>query len=140
MFRLAIAVALLSVAAGAVAAPLDAQPPAPGSSSAPAVKPAVSAEPDRLLPPLPPLASLPPSAAQEVEDDAAAPRGARRTRKPSHARTRAGKVLDTPIRMVVSEQSRAYLASASSKLDAVLQGADQDARAALDAASVTMPR
>jgi hypothetical protein len=140
MFRLAIALALLSVAHGAVAAPLDAQPPAPGSSSAPAVKPVASAEPDKLRPPLPPLASLPPSAAQEVEDDAAAPRGTRRTKKTAHARTRVGKVLDTPIRMVVSDQSRAYLASVSSKLDAVLQGAKQDVRGVSDAASVTMPR
>jgi hypothetical protein len=140
MFRLVISVALLSVAAGAVAAPPDAQPPAPGSSSAPAVKAAASAEPDKLLPPLPPLASLPPSAAQEVEDDATTQHGARRSKKPARSRTRTGKVLDTRIRTIVSEQSRAYLASVSSKLDAVLQGTDQDARAALDAASVTMPR
>jgi hypothetical protein len=42
--------------------------------------------------------------------------------------------------MVVSEQSRAYLASVSIKLDAVLQGDHQDAHAALDAAPVTMSR
>jgi hypothetical protein len=140
MLRLAIALSLLSVAHGVLAAPRDAQPPAPDSSSAPALKAVASAEPDKLLPPLPPLASLPPSAAQEVEDDAAPPRDSRRTKKTAHAHARAGKVVETRIRMVVSDESRAYLASVSSKLDAVLQVAKQDNHAASDSASVTTQR
>lgn len=143
MFRFAIALALLSASHGVLAAPpaADAQPSGAGPSAAPAAKSGLLAEPDRLMPPLPPLASLPPSAAQaaqETDDDASATRGGRRTKKASRARTRAGKPAETSIRMVVSPESRAYLASVSSKLDAALQGIPQDARPASDAGAVAM--
>lgn len=144
MFRFTIALALLhaSQCTFAASGSTDATPVAT-TAGAPAMKFVAPADPDKLLPPLPPLASLPTSAAQDVEDlkdDAPVPRGTHRSKKALRARAHSTKPAEIVVRTVVSPESRAYLASMSSKLDAVLRGTANDARSAADAVSVAMTR
>ncbi len=141
MLRLATAITLLAASQALFAAPpADAQS-ASGSTSSLATKP-VSAQPDQVLPPLPPLTSLPPSSAQEVTDAPAATpsRATRHSKKVARGAARSGRAVETTVRVVVSPESHAYLASVSDKLDAVLQGGAPSMRAAPDAASVAMAR
>jgi len=104
---------------------------------------AAPVDPDKLLPPLPPLASLPISAAQDVEDtkdEAPTTHGTHRSKKALRSRAHAVKPAEIVVRMVVSPESRTYLMSMSGKLDAVLRGTANDARSASDAVSVAMTR
>ncbi|MEX3955907.1 hypothetical protein [Trinickia sp. EG282A] len=142
MLRLATAVTLFAASQWLLAAPpADAQAAAAGSTTALASKP-VSAQPDQVLPPLPPLTSLPPSSAQEVTDSSSAspPRTTRHSKKMARVTPRPGKAAETTVRVVVSPDSHAYLASVSDKLDAVLQGGASSVHVTLDAASVAMAR
>lgn len=149
MFRFAMVFALFHASQGVFAAPVADATPAAAPAGAPAMKFVASADPDRLLPPLPPLASLPASAAQDVEevkgvgevrDEVPVPHGARRSKKVMHGRAHFARPPEIVVRIVVSPESRAYLMSMSSKLDAVLRGAASDARSAPDAVSVAMTR
>lgn len=143
MLRFTIALALLHASQCTFAAPGSTDATSVATAGAPAMKFVAPADPDKLLPPLPPLASLPTSAAQDVEDlkdDAPAPRGTHRSKKALRARAHSTKPAEIVVRTVVSPESRAYLASMSSKLDAVLRGTANDARSAADAVSVAMTR
>lgn len=144
MFRLTIALALLylSQSVFAAGATTDATP-ANTTAGAPAMRFVAPADPDKVLPPLPPLASLPTSAAQDVEDmkdEAPLQHSTHRSKKALHGRSHSVKPAEIVVRMVVSPESRAYLMSMSSKLDAVLRGTANDARSGADAVSVAMTR
>jgi hypothetical protein len=144
MLRLTIALALLHASQTVLAAP-GAADAATGAATAgvPAMKFVTPADPDRVLPPLPPLASLPASAAQDVEDtkdEAPVTHGTHRGKKTLRSRAHVVKPAEIVVRMVVSPESRAYLMSMSSKLDAVLRGTASDARSAPDGVSVAMTR
>lgn len=136
MFRLVISAAAMVVCGAALAAPPagDAPASALGASKPFAAKPPESAAPNQLFPPLPPLVSLPPSAADEVEDSASSSPGSRHAKKARRATAR--KVAEAPVRMVVSDESHAYLAAVARKLDEVLQGVAHDPRVPANDASV----
>ena len=144
MFRFAIALAVLFASQSVFAAPAATDATAAATTTgAPALKLVAPADPDRVLPPLPPLASLPTSVAQDVEDtkdEATVLHGAHRSRKALRGRVHPPKPAEIVVRMVVSPESRAYLVSMSGKLDAVLRGTASDARSASDAVSVAMTR
>ena len=144
MFRFAIAFAVLHASQSVLAAPPATDATATATATgAPAMKFVTPADPDRVLPPLPPLTSLPTSVAQDVEDtkdEAPAPHGTHRSRKAPRGRAHPPRPAEIVVRMVVSPESRAYLVTMSSKLDAVLRGTANDARSAPDTVSVAMTR
>lgn len=110
------------------AAPLSVKPPAE------------AAGPNQLFPPLPSLASLPPSAAEQLEEPsttAASP--SRRHGKKAH-RPAPRKVAETSVRMVVSDASQAYLTEVERKLDDALRATPRDSRASAGAVSVAQAR
>lgn len=112
-----------------------------GGASPLSVKPsAEAAGPNQLFPPLPSLASLPPSAAEQLEETTTtvAPAG-RRHGKKAHRPT-PHKVVETSVRMVVSDASQAYLADVEHKLDDALRAAPRDSRASAGAVSVAQAR
>ncbi|HTH72953.1 MAG TPA: hypothetical protein VL635_00965 [Trinickia sp.] len=110
-----------------------------GGASPLSVKPpAEAAGPNQLFPPLPSLASLPPSAAEQLEEPAAASPG-RRHGKKAH-RPAPHKVAETSVRMVVSDASQAYLTDVEHKLDDALRAAPRDSRASAGAVSVAQAR
>jgi hypothetical protein len=109
------------------AASLSAKPPAEGAG------------PNQLFPPLPSLASLPPSAAEQVEE--AAPinsphRAGKKGRRTAPHRS----VAETSVRMIVSDESQAYLTEADRKLDEALRSTVRDGHAGADAVSVAWTR
>ncbi|MEE2977403.1 MAG: hypothetical protein VYB88_08010 [Pseudomonadota bacterium] len=100
-------VGLLTVpAASAFAAPPD------------ALMPATAAAPDRVYPPLPSLAMLPPSGGAEIE---AAPAAHARGSKRKVVTTQWRKATEPVPRMVVSEASHTYLAGIERQLEVALQ-------------------
>ena len=103
----ALTVGLLTVpAASAFAAPPDAP------------MPATAAAPDRVYPPLPSLAMLPPGGGAETEAvPAVHTRGGKRKVVPPQWR----KATEPVPRMVVSEASHTYLAGIERQLEAALQ-------------------
>jgi hypothetical protein len=139
MFRLVISAAALLACCTACAAPAasDALASSPGASKL-AAKPAETAAPNQLFPPLPSLASLPSSSADEVEDSAPSSPNGHHSKK--SRRATAHKVAEAPVRVVVSDESRAYLAAVDRKLDEVLQGASHDPHVPASAVSVAMSR
>lgn len=86
-----------------------------------------AAAPNQVFPPLPPLASLPPSA--NGDDDVAAPAGIRRAKKSRHASSKRAPEIQTQAHLVVTDESRAALAAVDKKLDEVLEQGARDRRA-----------
>lgn len=103
--------------------------------------PAEAAGPNQLFPPLPSLASLPPSVGEQLEEPSATA-----TASPSHRhgkkthRPAPRKVAETSVRMVVSDASQAYLTEAEHKLDDALRATPRDSRASAGAVSVAQAR
>jgi hypothetical protein len=136
MFRFTLLAATLASATALASPPADdASSHAAGSA---ATKPvAAAASPSQLLPPLPPLASLPAAVAASVDEAPSTPvspsaKKARRTsgRKPPEA----------PVRMVVTDKSRQYLADVNRQLDALLQAGPSDRRSSTAAQAVALSR
>ncbi len=100
-------VGLLGIpAASAFAAPPD------------ALMPATAAAPDKVYPPLPSLAMLPPGGGAEVE---AAPAARARGSKRKVVTTQWRKATEPVPRMVVSEASHTYLAGIERQLEVAMQ-------------------
>lgn len=128
------ALALIGVLSLSAALPTHAQTPAPS------VKPSSeNAGPNQLFPPLPSLASLPASAAEQLEEPAPAG-NARRSGKKARRTTWRKSAPEPSIRMVVSDESQAYLSEVDRKLDDVLRNAPRDGRAGTDAVSLAWTR
>lgn len=122
MIRLTFLVGLLASSAALAAPPAD--DASSHATGAQAAKPATAtAGSGQLMPPLPPLASLPASVAASVDE--AAPEPASPSTKKSK-RTWSRKMQEAPVRMVVTEPSRKYLADVERQLDAVLLGGPAD--------------
>jgi hypothetical protein len=117
-----------------------AQTSAPDRTSPLSVKPsAEAAGPNELFPPLPSLASLPPSSADQLDDAAPIPAGHRGGKKTRKGAPR--KVVETStVRVVVSDESQAYLADVDRKLDDALRSAPRDAHVSGNAVSVAQAR
>lgn len=110
-----------------------------GASALAAKPPGEGAGPSQLFPPLPSLASLPPSAAEQLED--VAPAGnVRRTGKKGHKTASRKTVVEPTVRMVVSDESQAYLTQVDRKLDELLHAPAHTAHGAPDAVSVAWTR
>ena len=120
--------------------PAQAQTNALGNAAALSAKPpAEGAGPNQLFPPLPSLASLPPSAAEQIEEAPAvgsAHRSAKRGRRAAPHRS----VAETSVRMVVSDESQAYLTEVDRKLDDALRNTAREGRVGADAVSVALTR
>lgn len=128
------ALALIGALSLAAALPVHAEP------NALAVKPSSeSAGPNQLFPPLPSLASLPASSAEQLEE--AAPAGnAHRSGKKGHRIASRKTVAEPSIRVVVSDESQAYLAQVDRKLDDALRNPVREGRAGTDAVSLAWTR
>ncbi|MGN6232152.1 MAG: hypothetical protein ACTHNZ_13450 [Trinickia sp.] len=120
--------------------PAQAQTNALGNAAALSAKPpAEGAGPNQLFPPLPSLASLPPSAAEQIEEAPAvgsAHRSGKRGRRAAPHRS----VAETSVRMVVSDESQAYLTEVDRKLDEALHNTAREGRVGADAVSVALTR
>jgi len=110
-----------------------------GASALAAKAPGQGAGPSQLFPPLPSLASLPPSAAEQVEEVAPAANG-RRTGKKGRKTVWRKAVVEPTVRMVVSDESQAYLTQVDRKLDELLHAPAHAARGGADAVSVAWTR
>ncbi|MEX3787912.1 hypothetical protein [Paraburkholderia sp. BR14374] len=86
------------------------------SAAATAAPPATLASADKVYPPLPTLAMLPPSTGDD--DDLPAPRSSSRNKKKTQKRD-CHCAMPTP-RLVVSDESRAYLKDIERQLDSAL--------------------
>lgn len=122
------------------AAQAYAQTSAPASASPLSVKPsAEAAGPNELFPPLPSLASLPPSSADPLDEAAPISVGHHGGKKARKGAPR--KVVETStVRVVVSDESQAYLADVDRKLDDALRSAPRDAHVIGNAVSVAQAR
>ncbi|WP_116138181.1 hypothetical protein [Trinickia diaoshuihuensis] len=98
-----------------------------------------SAGPGQLFPPLPSLASLPPSAAEQVEDAAPA-NGGRRTGKKGHKSASRKSAAEPVVRVVVSDESQLYLTQVDRKLDDILHASARSAHGGADTVSVAWTR
>jgi hypothetical protein len=139
MFRLVISAASLACATVCATACAAAPAANPQASASGAAKQAEGAAPNQLFPPLPPLASLPPSSAEEVEEDSTRPspngHHVKKTRHPIWHKS-----AETQVHVIVSDESHAYLAAVDRKLDEVLQGNSHDPRVQANGAFVAMSR
>lgn len=105
--------ALAVLAAALAAVPAHAQPvakPAAASGASAASSPSASAAPDKVYPPLPTLAMLPPS---NGSDDDAPPKP---TSRKKGAAAKIKNEMPAP-RMVISDTSRSYLNSVEQEID-----------------------
>lgn len=121
---------------GALNLGLAAAAPVHAESNAAAVKPSSeNAGPNELFPPLPSLASLPASSAEQLEEAAPAS-NARRPGK--RIRRVAGRksVVEPSVRVIVSDESQAYLSEVDRKLDDALRNAAREGRTGTDAVSL----
>jgi hypothetical protein len=134
------ALALTGALVFAAALPAQAETNALSGASALAAKaPGEGAGPSQLFPPLPSLASLPPSAAEQLEDVAPAGNGRRTVKK--GRKTVSRKIVAEPaVRMVVSDESQAYLTQVDRKLDELLHMPAHAAHGGADAVSVAWTR
>ncbi|WP_206950854.1 hypothetical protein [Trinickia acidisoli] len=131
---------LAGLVALAAALPAHAQTNALGGASVLSVKPPTeSAGPSQLFPPLPSLASLPPSAAEQVEEAAPITSGRHSGKRARRAAWHKA-VVEPSIRVVVSDESEAYLAEVDRKLDNALLSATRDPRVSATAVSVASTR
>jgi hypothetical protein len=118
----------------AAALPVHAEP------NAAAVKPSPeSAGPSQLFPPLPSLASLPPSSAEQLEE-ATPVRNARRPGKKVRRTVWRRNIVEPTVRVIVSDESQAYLTEVDHKLDDALRNAARDGRTGTDAVSLAWTR
>ena len=112
----------------ATALPIHAQTSPHGGASPLSTKAAAEAAgPNELFPPLPSLASLPPSSAQQLEEDAAPVTRARRSGKKTR-RAAPRKAVEATVRVIVSDESQAYLAAVERTLDNALRETPHDPR------------
>jgi hypothetical protein len=111
MRLIAFAAASLCLSCAAWAGQPDAGAPATAATAA-----ATVASADKVYPPLPTLAMLPPSSGDD--DDLPAPRSSSRNRKKTHQRD-CHCAMPTP-RLIVSDESRVYLKDIERQLDAAL--------------------
>lgn len=125
---------------GALNLGLAAAAPVHAGSNAAAVKPSSeNAGPNQLFPPLPSLASLPASSAEQL--DAAAPAGnARRPGKKVRRVAVRRAVVEPSVRIIVSDESQAYLSEVDHKLDDALRNAAREGRTGADAVSLAWTR
>ncbi|MGF6595678.1 hypothetical protein P3T23_000385 [Paraburkholderia sp. GAS448] len=137
MLRFTLLVATFASATALAGPPADdASSHATGSVAA---KPAAAAaSPNQLLPPLPPLASLPAAVAASVDEAPSTPGGSPSAKKSK--RTVGRKAPEAPVRMVVTDKSRQYLADVERQLDAVLQAGPSDRRSSTAAQAVALSR
>ncbi|MGN6651430.1 hypothetical protein [Trinickia sp.] len=113
--------------------------PVHAESNAPAVKPSSeTAGPNQVVPPLPSLASLPASSAEQLEEAAPAGNARRPGKKTRHVAGRKAFV-EPSIRVVVSDESQAYLTEVDRKLDDALRNT-RDGRTGTDAVSLAWTR
>ena len=118
-----------------------AQTNALGNAAALSEKPsAPAAGPNQLFPPLPSLASLPPSAAEQIEDAPAVSGGHRSGKGKSRRAPLHRAMAETSVRMVVSDESQAYLTEVDRKLDEALRNTAREGHAGADAVSVAWTR
>ncbi|RKP44300.1 hypothetical protein [Trinickia fusca] len=142
MLRFTTALVAVVACGSAYCAPAsDGQAFSLATSKALTAKPTESAAPNQLFPPLPSLASLPGSGADEADDGPATPattrHGSKKSRRgPAHKVA----VVETSVRVVVSDESHTYLATVERKLDEVMQGSTREARVPTDAVSLAMTR
>jgi hypothetical protein len=141
MFRLALILAAFACSTAFAAPPVDdtqtTQGNAPDASKPFAIKPTTAtASPNQVFPPIPAFASLPPSASDDW-DDAPAPAETHKGKHARHAPTRKAPA-DLTVHMVVSDESRGYLASVNTKLDAILQSEQRDRHLAAGGVAVAM--
>lgn len=114
--------------------------PAHAEANAAAVKPsAESAGPNQLFPPLPSLASLPASAAEQVEEAAPVGNPHRSGKKTRRVASRKA-VVETSVRVMVSDESQAYLTEVDRKLDEALRNPPHEGRTGGDAVSLAWTR
>ena len=139
MFRIIISIAALACGTACAAPPADDAQAATSQidSSKPfAIKPTTAtAAPNQVFPPIPSFASLPPSPG-DSDEDAPAPAESRHSKKGRRAPARRAPELQ--VRMVVSDESHAYLANVETQLDALLQSPSRDRHVAAGAESVAM--
>ena len=139
MFRLIISIAALACGTACAAPPADVAQAATNQidSSKPfAIKPTTAtAAPNQVFPPIPSFASLPPSPG-DSDEDTPAPAEARHSKKGRRAPVR--KAPEMQVRVVVSDESHAYLANVETQLDALLQSPSRDRHVAAGAESVAM--
>ncbi|QCP51288.1 hypothetical protein FAZ95_20325 [Trinickia violacea] len=141
MFRIIISIAALACGTACAAPPADDAQAATSQSDASkpfAIKPTTAtAAPNQVFPPIPSFASLPPPAGDSDEDaPAAAPAENRHSKKGRRAPVK--KAPEMQVRMVVSDESHAYLANVETQLDALLQSPSRDRHVAAGAVSVAM--
>ena len=128
------ALALIGALSLSAALPSHAQTPAPSVKPSPE-----NAGPNQLFPPLPSLASLPASSAEQLEE--VAPVGnTHRSGKKARRTTWRKPAAEPSIRMVVSDESQAYLTEVDRKLDDVLRNPAHDARTGGDTVSLAWTR
>jgi hypothetical protein len=117
MHRVIVLTIGLLLAASALAGQLAGQP-ASGAQAAVSVAP-VAAAPDKVYPPLPTLAMIPPAT---DDDEDAAPRPAARKKKLHVSEHR---LAAPPARLVVSDASRAYLGGIEKQIDLALDSSSR---------------
>lgn len=122
------------------AAPAQAQTSTLGGAAPLSAKQtAEAAGPNQLFPPLPPLASLPPSSGESIDESAPVASGHRYAKKGRRGTPR--RIVETTtVRMVVSDQSQAYLTEVEHKLDDALRNPPRDPHVAGNAVSVAQAR
>jgi hypothetical protein len=140
MFRLMISIAALACGTACAAPPADnaqAATTSPSDSSKPfAIKPTTAtAAPNQVFPPIPSFASLPPSGG-DSDDDTPAPAETHHSKK--GRRAPAKKAPEMQVRMVVSDESHAYLTNVETQLDALLQAPSRDRHVAAGSVAVAM--
>lgn len=133
---------LLSGALALVLSPAArAETAALGGASPLSVKPsAEAAGPNQLFPPLPSLASLPPSAAEQLDEPAATHASPGHWHAKKAHRSAPHKVAETRVRMVVSDASQTYLTQVERELDDALRATPRDSRASAGAVSIAQTR
>lgn len=111
-----------------------------GAASPLTVKPQTeTAGPTQLFPPLPSLASLPPSATDQTDETApvtSSHHSGKKTRRASAHKV----IAETTVHLVVSDASQAYLTEVERKLDDALRNVPRDPRAPMSIVSVALTR
>lgn len=121
--------------------PAHAQTNALGNAATLSEKPpAPSAAPNQLFPPLPSLASLPPSTAEQIEDAPAVSSPHRSGKGKSRRAPLHRAAAETSVRVIVSDESQAYLTEVDRKLDEALRNTAREGHAGADTVSVAWTR
>jgi hypothetical protein len=130
MLKLTLAAAALTAAATVQASPpaADATGASLGAAKPFVAKSAESAAPNQLFPPLPSLSSLPQSGTEDAEESAGPGTSVSHRGKKGRRAAPPRKVVETTVRVVVSDASHAYLADVDHQLDQALQGTAREVR------------